>query len=177
MQHYDRAGATHASTGVSTKLVAGVVIILVLVAAVAGYYLILKPGSTGPGSSSTSGTQASLGFAASNPVSATQLYNFYGLGGIPADYKPFTNHTIWVSGNLTSMIDLQKPQPEFGNNEVMTGVNTGGNDFEYWYWGNTTGLPAIANNERVVASCFDPGLRPYGNGSSILYLVNCALAP
>jgi len=151
------------------------VVLIVLVAGLAGYFLLLRPGTkTTTGSSSTS-TGGAPGSSQSNPVSAVALYNDYGLSGIPADDAQFTNHTVYATGNLTSIITYQAPQKQFSGDEVMTGVNTNGNDFEYWYWGNSTGLPSVAGNQLVLANCFVKGLAPYGNGSSILYLDNCNL--
>jgi hypothetical protein len=162
---------------IATKVIAGVVVVIIVVAGVAGYLLLSKPGSkTGTGTNTTS-SSSPLGFSPTNPVSGIQLYNLYGLSGIPSDYKPFTNHTIYATGNLTSIINFPKPQGLFGGDEVETGVATNGNDFEYWYWGNSTGLPTFADNQQVKATCFDLGLSPYGNGSSILYMDNCALVP
>jgi len=161
---------------VSTKVIALAVVVIIVVAGAAGYLFLLQPGSKTSGSVTTS-SSSRLGFSADNPVSAVQLYNLYGLSGIPSDYKAFTNHTIYATGNLTSIINFPKPQGIFGGNQVETGVNTNGNDFEYWYWGNSTGLPPFADNQRVVATCLDLGLSPYGNGSSILYMDNCALVP
>jgi hypothetical protein len=155
-------------------MVAAAVVLIVLVAGVAGYFLLLRPGSTTT-SSQVSSSSCTPGSSASCPVSAVTLYNAYGLGGIPTDDQTFTNHTIFATGNLTSVVNFQEPQKLFSGNQVMTGVYTHGNDFEYWYWQNSTGLPVESGNQQVLANCLVKGLAPYGNGSSFLFLENCNL--
>jgi len=155
-------------------MVAAAVVLIVVVAGVAGYFLFLRPGSPTT-SSQVSSTSCTSGSSASCPVSAVTLYNVYGLGGIPTNYATFTNHTVFAVGNLTSIINYQDPQKQFSGNQVMTGMYTNGNDFEYWYWQNSTGLPNAAGNQQVLANCLVKGLAPYGNGSSFLYLENCNL--
>lgn len=173
MRAVSSSNLTRSRSAVSTKIVAAAVVLIVLVAGVAGYFLLLRPGTTT--SSQVSSSSCTSGSSVSCPVSAVTLYNVYGLGGIPTDYKQFTNHTIFASGNLTSVINYPAGQKQFGGNSVETGMFTNGNDFEYWYWQNSTGLPAEAGNQAVVANCLVRGLAPYGNGSSILYLENCNL--
>jgi len=155
-------------------MVAAAVVLIIVVAGVAGYLIFLRPGTT-TSTSSVSTSSAAPGSSLSNPVSAVALYNDYGLGGIPTDDKQFTNHTVYASGNLTSVINYPAPQKLFSGDSVETGMFTNGNDFEYWYWQNATGIPNAAGNQAVVANCFVRGLAPYGNGSSFLYLENCNL--
>jgi hypothetical protein len=166
---------TSSRRAISKQIIAVGVVVLILVVGVAGYFLLGKGTTTSTGSGTTNSSCGALGFARCNPVSGVQLYNVYGLSGIPRDDKTFTNQTIYVVGNLTSIINYPKPQLQYGGSEEETGVNTGGNDFEYWYWGNTTGLPSLAENQQVFATCHDMGLFPYGNGSSLLYLDQCGL--
>lgn len=161
--------------GVSTRIIAGVVIIVIIVAAIAGY-LALKPSSSSKSTASTAtASSCSQGFCVSNPVSGVTLYNDYQLSGIPTNDKTFTGKIIYAQGNLTSIITYPSPQVSFNGSTEETGVFTNADDFEYWYWGNATGLPFIAANQLATAQCYVIGLAPYGNGSSFLYLDNCQL--
>ena len=174
MRGVTSSNLTRSRPAVATKIIAAAVVLIVIVAGVGAYFLLLRPGSTTTTGSVTTSTGAP-GSSVTNPVSAVALYNDYGLGGIPTDDKTFTNQTVFASGNLTSVINYAAPQKQFGGNSVETGMFTNGNDFEYWYWQNATGIPGAAGNQAVVASCFVRGLAPYGNGSSFLYLENCNL--
>lgn len=158
------------SAASTTKIVAIGIVVVVLVAATAGYFLLLRPRSPSANSPTTQGDVASgVGSSQSNPVSAVALYNDYNLGGQATDYPQFTNHTIYAKGNLTSIVRDPK------TSEVETQVNTGANDFEYWDWQSGAGLPAFAENQAVLAHCFVRGLVPSQNGTSYLYLDNCNL--
>lgn len=174
MRGVSSSNLTRSRSAIATKMVAAAVVLIVIVAGVAGYFLLLRPGSTSS-SSKSSNTGCAPGSSATCPVSAVALYNDYGLGGIPTDDATFTNHTIFATGNLTSVINFQEPQKLFNGNQVSTGMYTNGNDFEYWYWQNSTGLPVESGNQQVLANCLVKGLAPYGNGSSFLYLENCNL--
>jgi hypothetical protein len=148
MRGVSSSNLTRSRSAVSTKIIAAAVVLIVIVAGVGAYFLLLRPGSTTTTGSVSTSTGAP-GSTVTNPVSAVALYNDYGLGGIPTDDKTFTNHTIFTSGNLTSVINYGAPQKLFSGNSVMTGMFTNGNDFEYWYWQNSTGLPSAAGNQAI----------------------------
>ena len=175
MRGVTSAGFLESRAGVSTRIIAGVIVVVIILAAVAGY-LALKPSSSSKTSVSTTAASCGLGTCVANPVSGVTLYNDYQLSGIPANDATFTGRTIYAQANITSIITYPLPQKNFNGSELETGVNTNANDFEYWYWGaNNTNFPTYANEQLVTASCLDLGLTPQGNGSFFLYLDNCQL--
>lgn len=149
---------------------------VIIVAGIAGY-LALKPSSSSKStaSSATTAASCSLGSCPTNPVSGITLYNDYQLSGIPTNDATFTGKTVYAQANLTSIINYPSPQKNYNGSLEETGVYTNANDFEYWYWGNTTGLPGVADLQLATASCYVLGLTPQGNGSDFLYLDNCQL--
>lgn len=155
-------------SAVSTQMVAVGVVVIVLIAGAFGYLLLLRPGSSATSSQSTAANGVA-GNSQAHPISANRLYQLYNLGNIATDAPAYTNHTVYATGNLTAII--HNPT----TNEWLTGVDTGGNAFEYWYWHNATGLPSIAQNQAVLAHCLVTGLVRQQNGTSFLYLKNCDL--
>ena len=131
------------------------------------------------GSSSTSGkggTNQIIGSTQGNPVTAIELYNDYNLGGIPKDNPQYTNHTVYVTGKLNSIINIP------ATNQVETGMDTNvqagqatTNSVEYWYWTNSTGLPAYAGEQTVLAKCLVQGLVTSQGPPTLLILTGCSL--
>ena len=157
-------------SAISTRIVAVGVVVVVLIASAAGYFLLLRPGSSTTSSTSTAtATNGVAGNSQTHPVSASKLYQLYNLGANATDVPAYSNHSVYADGNLTAIIN----DPATG--EVLTGMSTGGNDFEYWYWHNSTGLPLVAENQAVLAQCFVTGLVQQRNGTFYLYLKNCDL--
>lgn len=150
---------------VSNQVAVASVVIVALIAVASGYLLFLRPASTG----SSTTTQSAPGSSPTNAVSAYALYNDYGLGQNATDYPQFTGHTIYARGNLTSIV-LDPKSPV-----VETQLATPGDSFEYWYFQNDTGLPAIAQEQPIVAHCFVQGLVQQRNGTQYLYLNNCTV--
>ena|ERR1700676_241873 len=158
-------------SAVSTQIVVVGVVAIVIIAGIAGYLVLLRPGSSTSSSQTIpqGGVASGVGSTQGNPASAIALYLDYNLGGNATDYPRFTSHTIYARGNITSIVNFPK------TNQVETQLATGGDSFEYWDWQNGTVLPAFANNQLVLAHCYVRGLVPSQNGTAYLYLNDCNL--
>jgi hypothetical protein len=162
------SGSEGSRAAVSNTVAAAAVVIVVFLAIASGYLLFLRPASTVSGNSTT---QAGPGSSPSSAVSAFALYNDYNLGQTATDYPQFTAHTIYARGNITGIVrDPNSPV-------VETQLATPGSSFEYWFFQNDTGIPAIAQNQPVLAQCYVQGLVMQKNGTQYLYLNNCSVVP